>query len=492
LSYLARVAQRTSATASQPAAIGALIAGALAAAGCLLMVHYDATAGAVFPFALVVGYVMVRRPWILYAATLAQFSIFPAGGHFLGFFTPNLSQLFIPVLLLAVFADVVMRRRWDTFSIRTSDVFVALFIGVAIVGMIAAPGRQAWKVFVNQMAFPIVLYFATRWLDLDRTKFKVILTWVLIAAFVMVADMALVQLTGWGSLWGNRRDPFGGAADLAAYTALWPPLFLYMAASARGAKASSHRRWWLLATVIGVIATAGVTERSGIAAAVLGLLVCMLHPRMFKYVLIGIVVLVPIGAWWLSTSLGQHVHSRFVDDKDPMLRRRVYTGKAIEYIRSEKWNPVWGTGFWRLKNVSNEMLSETKLVWDANHESWRSQMELGRNPVHCAPLTIFGEFGYAGVFCLFGLLGCMLFSLACAYRRAKLQGAEWDSMLLVALLASAMGLLLNALFHNTEHCFQATLLCWVTAGLMVGHAGVFVTHKSEAADVAQEHGAVNR
>jgi len=477
--------QTTGERHSTQTVMAAVLAGLLVAAGVLLMLDYDATAGGVFPLALVMAGIMLRWPWVLYAATLAQFSILPIESYFLGFYVPNLTQFLIPALLLAVLAHGVMSRKWGTFRLRTGDVFVGLFIVIAIVGIAVEPGYKNWKTFSNQVLFAIMMYFATRWLDLDRKKFRGTLKWMLIAAGVMLADLVLVQLTGRGGLWTGNRGPLGSLSDQAAYSALFPPLFVYMAATQSGVGAKRRRTWWLVAALVGVVAAAGVKERSGVVAGLAAMFVCIVHPRMFRYIAIGIIALVPIGAWWLSTSVGQEVHSRFADDKDPMLRRRIYVGKAIDYIKSDKWNPVWGTGFWRLKSVSNQMLSQTKLVWDANHQSWRRAYDLGQRPIHCSPVTVFGEYGYGGAFCLLGLLACAVFSVAVAYRRARRKGAVFDSMFLVAMGGSAVGLIINAVFHNTEQVFPVTALVWAFAGLLVGHSDV-LTIENDAEEQEEE------
>jgi len=415
------------------------VAGGLVLVSTLLMMSYDATAGAVLP----------------------------------GFYVPNLTQFLIPGMLLAILATSVARKDWGTFRIRTADVFVMGFILVAILGIAMEPGYQNWKTFGNQVLFAIMFYFATRWLRLDRAKLRLVLRWVLGAAGVMLIDLLLVQLLRVGRLW-DGAGPLGTLSDQAAYSALFPPLFIYMAATAEEDGTSRWRTVWLGLALVGVMAVVGVKERSGVVAVLLAVLVCMAHPRMFRYVAIGTMILIPVGAWWLSTSVGSHVRSRFTDDEDPMLRRRIYVDKAIDYINSDRWNPVLGTGFWRLKRLSNDMLSTTEVVWDPNQRRWRTTWELGQRPIHCAPVTIFGEYGYAGVFCLVGLVASVLVSVVFTAHRAYRCGAVLDSVFLVALGGSAAGLLVNALFHNTAEVFPVTALFWTAIGLLIGHADVFV------------------
>ncbi len=491
----------TDARRSRRAALVAAAAAALVAVGAMLMMGYDGTAGAVFPLALLLTWtagavfplallltwVMLNNPWVLYAITLAHFSILPVENYMMGFYVPNLTQFLVPALFIAIAATTVARRQWGTFRLRTADVFVTAFVLIAILGIALEPGYKNWKTFGNQVLFAISLYYTTRWLQLDRQRFRTTLKWVLIAAAVMLADLALVQLFRVGRIW-ERAGPLGTLSDQATYSALFPPFFLYMAATASGPSARRDRILWLVAALIGVIAAAGGKERSGVVAGLAGLTFCIVHPRMFRYVAIGVIALIPIGAWWLSTSVGSHVHSRFSDDQDPMLRRRIYVGKAIDYINSEKWNPIWGTGFWRLKTVSNEMLSREALVWDANKNRWRLEYEIGQRPIHCAPVTVFGEYGYGGVFCLIGLGGCALYSLAAAYRRARRTGRQFDTVFLVAAAGAGIGLLINAGFHNTEQVFPVTALWWAFMGLVVGHANVLIMSDTEQGEESAPRG----
>ncbi|MGD9494949.1 MAG: hypothetical protein AB7Y46_01440 [Armatimonadota bacterium] len=462
----------------QRLAIATAVGAAMVAIVTMLMLGYDGTVGLVFPLALVLTWVMLYRPWVLYTVALAQFSILPVEGHVRGAFIPNINQFLVPALFVAILATSAAKQRWGTFRVRAADVFVAGFLVVAVLGIQFEPGYKNWKMFVNQIMFAVLLYFATAWLELDRARFRSTLKWVLLAAGFMLADLAMVQLFGIGRIW-TKAGPLGSLSDQATYSALFPPLFLYVAATVSGPKAQRDRWFWLALAVLGTVAAAGVKERSGVIAALAGMLVCIVHPRMFRWVAVGAVALIPIGAWWLSTNVGSEVRSRFTDDEDPMLRRRIYLGKAIDYINSEHWNPIWGTGFWRLERLSNQMLSTAEVVWYPNRMSWRSEWELGRRPIHCAPVTIFGEYGYGGVTCLAGLLICAVTSVALARARARRTGRGFDSTFLVAVGGTAVSLLINALFHNTEQVFPVTALWWAFMGLMVAHADVLIIPRED-------------
>jgi len=465
----------------------ALGAGVLVAVSSMLTMGWDGTAAAIIPLVLVLSVVMLKWPWLLFAFALAHFSILPVEGYLLGCYVPNLSQFFVPALLVAVLATAAAKRNWGTFRLRTGDLFVVAFVIAAFVGMIVEPGPREFKYFGNQVLFAICMYFAARWLELDREKLRLILHVVLVAAAVMLGDLALVQLTGVGGLWERGRGPLGALSDQAAYSAIFPALFLYMAVTVRGPSAGRWRVFWLIATILGVVATAGVKERSGVVAALATLAVCGMHPKMMKYVAIGAVAMIPIGSLWLSSQVGREVHSRFTNDEDPMMRRRVYVGKAIDYINSENWHPLWGTGFGRLAKLSNSMLSETEVVWDPNTLRWRHVNEIGLRPIHCAPVTIFGEYGYVGLACLAGIAVCVVASLIDVVFRARRKGATVDSTLVVALGAVAVGILVNALFHNTDVVFPVTSYMWAGIGLIIGHPQIFMVRRHEATEEGGDH-----
>lgn len=457
---------------TQRALVATLVAAGLVAVSTMLTMGYDGTAAAVIPVVLVLACVMLRWPWLLFAFTLAQFSILPIEGYLLGFYVPNLTQFLVPALLFSMLATAAAGRNWGTFRLRSGDVFVVAFVLTAVLGIVLEPGPREFKYFVNQVLFAVCMYFAARWLRLDRHRLRILLGIVLGAAAFMLGDLALVQLTGVGGLWKNERGPLGALSDQATYSAIFPALFLYMAVTTRGPSAKRLRALWLVATLVGVVAAAGGKERSGVAAALAAVAVCGLHPKMMKYVAIGAVALIPIGALWLSTDIGSEVHSRFADDEDPMLRRRIYVGKAIDYIKSDQWHPLWGTGFARLGKLSNSMLSETEVVWDPNTLRWRHVNEIGLRPIHCAPVTIFGEYGYAGTVCLAGVGACAIASLINVVFRARRRRAELDTALMTALGGAALSILINALFHNTDVVFEVTSYIWAGLGLIVGHADV--------------------
>lgn len=455
----------------------------LAGVAGVLMMTVDGTMGWTVPAAIAVIAVAIKWPWVLVGAALASYSIIPMSGYVWRLHVPDFTQMLVPALMIAVFAEAVYRKRWGTFSLRTTDVFVLALILVGFIGMVMEPRYTNWNMFGKEFLFGVAYYFIIRWLDLDRERFEKILTWVATAAAFMLVDMLLVQLTGVGRIW-TGQGPMGNEADQGTYSALFPPIFLYMASLKEREGAGRRSIIWLAITVLALLAIANIPKRSAIAAALLATAFCAFHPRMMRYVVIGAICVLPLGAWWLSTERGETLHSKFTDPADPGLRRRFYRERALTYMRSSEWQPIWGTGFRRLKNLSQGSLSDTELVWDANNQYWRPVAELGggsRN-IHCSPIILLGEFGYAGTAAFFALLLSVTVSVAQAYRSAETRSATFDGPLIVALIGSSLGLLLNATYHNTIHQVPVVLLFWVVAGLLGGHPDVLATPDTGGAE----------
>ena len=441
----------------------------------------DPTAAVVWVLAVVFAWAVFRRPLLLYAATLAQLSIIPAEGHMFGFFVPNMLQFFMPALMISIVCDRLRRRSWGLASLNPADLFVVAFLLLGYVGLLALPGGRQFKYYTNQVVFPAMLYFATRWLELDREKFLWVLRVLLTAAFVMLAIMALTPLTGrdpiyyweagYKGIGADARGPIGGLSDTAAYASLWVPLFLYAAAVPFR---HDHTRRWLAfgGCALAALAALGTHERISVLAVAAGVLFCLVSRDMRRYAIGATIALSLLGMLWVSTRAGATLDQRFREE-DPMVRRRLYVQKAVNYIRSSEWNPWLGTGFARLSEVSLATIPETLYVWDGNWKAWRQARPLAARPVHCAPLTLLGEYGFLGCACLIGVAGSLVLAGARVYLRAGGNGRQADTALVVAGTACALTVVANGLLHNTDTVHQVATMCWAYAGLLVGHPDVF-------------------
>jgi len=438
------------------------------------MVWYDPTAGAVLPLGAVIVALMIRYPFAAYVFTLAQFSLVPIEGHLFGFFVPNLTQLLIPGLALAIVAQRLLRREWGVFRFCVPDVLVLAFLLSAYMGIFLMPGPRQWKYFTNQEAFPALMYFAARWLDIDRRRFKYLLGALLGSTFFMVSMLAIRAVTRWDPIWHQGgRGPIGSHADATAYFAIWPVFFLYAGTVAMREGRKRLAYLWFAGVMLTLFAVTGTYERSGLVAALLGLLICFSRPKLARYMLIGLFLASPALIGWMNTSVGRSLHSRF-QEEDPGLRRRLYRMKAINYINSPKWNPWLGTGFARLADLSVDTIPETMYVYDPKWQAFRQARSLAGRPIHCAPLTMYGEYGLLGTTCL-SLFVLLLIAQSVrlflgAHR--SLRGPP-DRDLIVVAWAAAAGVILNGIYHNTDTVMQVLVMCWSFSGLLIGHPEVF-------------------
>jgi len=455
---------------------GLAVAIGIGIAAAAVMIWYDPTAGAVVPVGAIAVALMIYYPFWGFVVLLAQFSIIPIEGHLFGFFVPNLTQLFVPGLMLAIIARRVLRREWGAFRFCFTDWVVVAWLVLAYAGIFLMPGHRYYKYFTNQEAFPAMMYFAARWLDIDHERFRYLLWGMLGTTLSAVFILALRPFTGWEPWGQGGRGPLGAFSDATAYFAIWPVFFLY---AGHRAMEEGRRRMaflWFAGVPLSLFAVTGTHERSGLVAAVLALLICALRPGLRRRLLIGAFVFSPLIIAWGSTSVWQSLHQRF-KEPDPGLRRRLYRMKAINYIRSREWNPLLGTGFGRLAGLSVNKIPETLYVYDPKWQAWRSARGMVRRAIHCAPLTIYGEYGMLGTAALalfFMLLIAQSIRLYIGDRRIMRGPPDRD--LIVAAWAAAAGVILNGIYHNTDTVVPVLFMCWAFSGILVGHPEAFLLH----------------
>lgn len=237
---------------------------------------------------------------------------------------------------------------------------------------------------------------------------------------------------------------------------------------------------WFAGVIFSIFAVTGTHERSGLIAALLGLLICFSRPKLARYLLIGLFLASPAIIGWMSTSVWQSMHSRF-QEEDPGLRRRLYRMKAINYINSPEWNPWLGTGFARLADVSVDTIPETMYVYDPNWQAFRQARGLVERAIHCAPLTMYGEYGLLGTICL-GLFVLLLIAQSIRLFLGAHPGLRGppDRDLIVVAWAAAAGVMLNGIYHNTDTVVQVLVMCWSFSGLLIGRPEVFQLEATDA------------
>jgi hypothetical protein len=462
----------------------------------LVAVYYDLTAAIVVPFGLCVVYFVIRKPFVAYVACLCMISIVPKEGHLLGFYVPYWTQFLIPALVLGALLQKVATRKFD---LRAADLCVLGFIVLGYVGVFSSPAMRQWKWFTNEEVFPALLYFVARWLPYDRQALRTQLRFQLLAALVLMAGMVVTPATGYDLLFEGLRFrgighvSFGVAgtiSDSVAYTSLWSPFFLYAAVTALPGWRGRSPYLWPIATVLGVLATLATTERTGILALGVSILVCLIHPRLRRFALLAMVIMPLVALLWWSTGAGSASHDRFrkLGEEGSGFERLIYRKKALDYMHSPEWSPLYGTGFGRLTALAAGELSEEEWVYDYNWGRWRPETTYKSRATHCAPITILGEYGYGGVFFLSSIACLVGLSFLQAHLRARNQGRRFDSTLMVAALAALAAVFANAMYHNTEGVIQVAMVLWTFTGTIIGCPEAFIVDPAEEAPSPSREG----
>lgn len=440
-------------------------------------------------------------PFWTYVCFLCMLSLIPIESRFLFMRVPNWTQALLPALLLGVMLNNVKRREARPYAFHWADLFLIAFIIFGFLGIKLEEGRATYKFFINQQVFPALLYFIVKWLPLDRKLFREQLRWQLYSVFALSAIMLCGPLLGiepfyqgfqWHGFGGLARGPMYTISDTVAYTGIWPPFFLYAIATMLPS-GRRERRWvWPAGLVLCILATVATTERTGPIALLIGFAICTLHPRMLKHLMIaglGLVLLAPI---YLATSSGGEVRGRLdtLGQQGVGFERQIYRQKALDYTRSGRWNPLLGTGFGRINDLSATTMSETQWVYDYNWNEFRPVRDFAGRPTHCAPVTLYCEYGYGAGGMLVAFAGAVGFGFLRIIRRGRRRRQRIDWVLITAALASVIGVVFNGLFHNTEGVVQVLFVMWAFAGLVIAHPDVFWVAPAEqqmaSADVVQE------
>ena len=141
------------------------------------------------------------------------------------------------------------------------------------------------------------------------------------------------------------------------------------------------------------------------------------------------------GLLFYFSSMGSGIRARYAEENAGW-RRAVYREKAINYVNSRYWDPILGTGYERLVARSDEFTMPDHDVLDPNTQAWRSARDIAQgSPIHCAPLTMYGEYGWAGMAMLAGLLLSVLISIAGVFPLARRVGRPVDTQFFIALFA---------------------------------------------------------
>ncbi|MHB8995582.1 MAG: O-antigen ligase family protein [Armatimonadota bacterium] len=451
------------------------------------------------PIAVCVVLVTIVYPKMAYIGTLCALSLIPIEGYFLSIRMPNWMQIMIPALLISTLMNALTRPERRPFRLNWADVFIVGFLAVGTLGVFGQSGQSTEKFYINQQFMPALMYFIVKWLPINRKTFENQLRWQLLSVLALSLIMLSQTILGIDPFYhglsllprgGEARGPMWSISDTVAYTTIWPPFFLY--ALGTGLALGRRQRPWLWLTgLIGIsLASFATTERTGFLAIFAGLGTCALHPRMGRYLLVGLLIVPIVLPLWLVTPSGSRVLGRLksMGEEGSGFERVIYREKALNYMRSPNWNPVLGTGFGRLNDLAAQLMPEDKWVMDYNSGYFHQIRDFASRPTHCAPVTLLGEYGYGGMSMLLLVGLSVAWAIATLPLLARRQNKMVDTPLILAAVGAFLAVFANALFHNTEGVVEVLISLWVFAGLLVGHPTVFLMDRvpEPALEVAHE------
>lgn len=442
------------------------------------------------PLALFIIPFTVAYPFEAFVGTLCALSLIPTESRLLGIFIPNWMQLMFPALLVGALVQGLGRKGGRTFAVNWADVFVAGFIIFGYAAILGQPGPSSIKFYTNQQVVPMLMYFIAKWLPIDREKFHLQLRWQLLSVVTVSAIMLNTTVTRYDPFyWGfaimphgeMARGPMWSASDTVAYCAIWPVFFVYAIAIGLPALPRSWRRLWPVGMAMIILATMATGERTGPVAIAAGMAIIACQQRLRRYVLLCLVAIPLLLPPFLFTPTGRHFLERIdtVKEEGAGFERTIYRAKTLRYVRSPYWNPIMGTGFGRINEMSWRTMPEDEWVYDYNWQAFRPVELYGSRPTHCAPLTLFAEYGYGGVSLLLMAMICVAGALARLPAMARQRGMAVDSALIVTAVAAFAGVLANGLLHNTEAVVEVLISIWVFSGLVVGHPDIFLMPRVE-------------
>ncbi len=157
--------------------------------------------------------------------------------------------------------------------------------------------------------------------------------------------------------------------------------------------------------------------------------------------------------------------------------RYAYRTAAINLLKSDRWNPIFGTGWARFKAVAGYFGTEEEIV------AWGSRIgtvaEIARgSALHNVWLAIPVEFGGVGVLLAMGLFVGLIRGIV-AIRRFALAGSRVDEGLVVSLLGSLIALAAVGYYQNIYMMAESMSVLWVFYALLTSHTDVFLLDRTE-------------
>ncbi|MGC9317120.1 MAG: hypothetical protein ACP5KN_03685 [Armatimonadota bacterium] len=368
-----------------------------------------------------------------------------------------------------------------------------LIIGLGILGLVSllyaghVPMDTYWKKYGNKIIYPMGLYFMVRLVPLDHEKLVRLIKISLVAVAVQAVIMVLQDRAGASPFYsthnGRATGPFGYIWTAAAYMAMWPALFIYVAATAE----SGWKRWL---SFLGLLLTAYAVTRTGERAATVLLMVvavvCLMAPKTRsaagKALIIGALAYVP----WSMTPAGSALLSRF-DQTDES--RVAYRQAAFATLSSPQWHPLVGIGPYRgamaMRQADVSHLEDTQvLLWGRTERSVAEVAQRG-SALHNVYIALLLEFGVLGALLALGL-AISLFGAVLRIGAEGRRDARVDRGLAVALLGAIVVWGGIGYVQNVYSMTAPMGLFFLWYGVLVGHPQAFLRSEPRQA-VANDH-----
>ena len=449
------------------------IGACLAAAMGFLLVGTGGKAALVLVSALSVVVLAFWSPYWALVVTTAQFAFIPCESGLLGVFVPNVLQLLAPVALVAALLQALKNADDDRLAPRPADLFVGGLGLWGLVGMYFS-GTAVWKWYANRMLLPQVLYYATRFVSVDRKQVRR-LVFILLGAIALQALLMIREsMAGSSPLYDIRagvvegikpaKGPFPFYWNAGTYLCLWPALFVYALAESRQWKG---KLLWAGGLAAVMAATARTMQRAPLAAGLLGIAVCVLSPKLRRTALVILGIVMVLAIPWSMGRAGGALTVRFGETDQS---RYAYRMAAFNLLRSPRWNPAYGIGWGNFPNIAGQFGGEEEVFMWGTRRMTVSEAAEGAH-LHNVWLAIPVEFGVVGVVLALAILAALLVGL----RRIRHPGEGYatDDGLLVSMVASLLAVGAIGYFQNVYAMAESMSILWVFYALLTAHPRVF-------------------
>ncbi len=445
------------------------------AAGLLLM-QIGPTGAVLLPSAVGAILLALWSPFWALAITLVQFAFIPSEGTLFGYFVPNVLQLLAPVVLGAALLQALKNADHERLALRLTDFFVGGFGVWGLVGMFFSGTLGRWKWYGNRMLLPMTLYFAARLLRFDRKQVRMLLLILLAAIAVQSVLMFRESTAGSSPIYQVHegltqgvkpaKGPFAFNWKAATYLTLWPSLFVYAIAST-----SDRRRkaLWAVGLLAVLAASTRTMERSGIAASLIAIVVCFISPRLRRTTLAIVAILAVAYVPWSMGRAGGGLLERFRQTDES---RYAYRTAAINLLKSDRWNPIFGIGWTGFRDVAGHFGTEEEVVAWGRRRGTVAEIAEG-SALHNVWLAIPVEFGGVGVLLAVGLFVGLIRGIV-AIRKLALAGSRVDDGLVVSILGSLIALAAVGYYQNIYAMAESMSVFWVFYGLLAACPRAFL------------------